>query len=235
MKKQGFLKLVLSLLIITVTLYAKVPDTVIVTTQEVKEYVAKLPQNDQEFVNKAIEVGNKFASLHIGYESGYDEIIADKWNKKFNPLTTMSGDEWREIWIKNLSDEYLQNKFARIACNQGYLRLAEYKDGNVTLKYESLIFGMDNFSYADKYKFIKLNEKLLFELTIDKSHKITNVVFLTKNSDAGSPEWWVEMIKNDLKQSKNVAPKYRMSKKELDRQRKYIKDIEEASAICKEY
>ncbi|MCX6061575.1 MAG: hypothetical protein NT103_04915 [Campylobacterales bacterium] len=237
MKKQGFLKFLLSVWIITATLYAKVPDTVTVTAPEVKEYVAKLPLNDQEFVNKAIDVGNKFAALHIDHKSFYDEETDNEWNKEFNPLTTLSGDEWRKIWFYNLSNDSTQYHFDRMTCDKVYLKSIAYRGDSVTLRYESLIFGMLNFSPCyENIKFKKLNDRLQFELTVSKALKITNVIFLTKNSDAGSLSLrLLKVLHKQANDMKSKAPNNKTAKKDLELYKKEIKDIEEASAICKEY
>jgi len=237
----GFAKIVLVFLLLVGASFADVPKTEIVATGQVKDYVKNLPQQEQKFVNKAIEVGNKFAALHIGNESFYDEEIEDSWNKKFTPMMTLSGDEWRNLWTDNL-DEYSKKNFSRWTCDKVYLKDILFDGNRTMLKYETLVFGMDG-SFQE-YKYVKLNERLIFELELNKTPKIVNVRFDTKDSNAGSPKWKLKWIRKDIKELENAAPKYKAKNLEsykkwhentLKSHKMWLKNIEEASYICKDY
>jgi hypothetical protein len=235
-----FARVVLVFLVFVGVGVADVPKTVIVTTQQVKDYVKNLPQQNQKFANKAIAVGDKFANLYFNGYAIYDEEIEDSWNKTFNPIMTLSGDEWRKIWISGIGDD--KKGFVVTTCDKMYLRNISFDNNDVNLQYEALVFGMDNEQTAAPYKFIKLNERLIFEVTVGKAMKITNVRFLTKNSYIETKKNKLSGLHNSLKdgikinKSMTVVEGFWLERQRMKNKiNEAIKNTEEASSICKDY
>ncbi|MDD3467884.1 MAG: hypothetical protein PHE67_12110 [Campylobacterales bacterium] len=230
--KTVFAKIVLMLMLLVGVGFADVPKTEIVATGQVKDYVKNLPQQDQKFVYKAIGIGNKFANLYINGEALYDEELEGQWNKRFNPIMTLSGDEWRNIWIDNMDDDG-KNGFTRSSCDREYLKEVSYDGKDIKLLYETLVFGMDNYPSFDHYKFIKLNERLIFEVTVGRAMKITNVRFMTKNSRVENKKTKLRFMYGEVKkyESKNSKD----NSNDFNELKKSIKNTEEASSICKDY
>lgn len=170
---------------------------------------------------------------------GYDEEIEDEWNKRFNKLTTLSGEEWRKIWENARSDDNINNGFTEITCNKTYLKEIIF-DGTITkLTYESFVVGKTNYLHSSPNipdnQFIKLsNEFLTFELTFNQSPKITNLKFLTKNSEANEYEGLVLRINDDIRMvSRGI--KLPNDKRLISEYKKLKSDIINASSICKNY
>jgi hypothetical protein len=220
-------------IIFSITLFAMESAVSIELSPQANEYLKTLSQQDQKKVTKAIKIGNKFTELYRDGGIVYDEEIEESWNKDFKPLTTLSGERITQIWADNLGVDDTNNGFKRVTCNKTYLKEIIFDKNTTTLTYETLVIGMENsLTYADQYfkgyKFIKLdNEYFRLQLSLNQTPKISDLRFLTKNSDAHTHKSFIYSMNIRMH-----TPYFNPDAKGLKR---ISNEMLQASDICKNY
>lgn len=228
-------------IIFSITLFAMESAVSIELSPQAKEYLKTLSQQDQKKVTKAIKIGNKFTELYRDGGIVYDEEIEESWNKDFKPLTTLSGERITQIWADNLGVDDTNNGFKRVTCNKTYLKEIMLNKTTTKLIYESLVIGKSNYLYSKPNipdnQFIKLdNEYLTFELTFNQTPKISDLRFLTRNSDPDTYNGIIYRITDSIEMiGTNINVATQRNKESLIGYKKLKADILKASAVCKNY